>query len=220
MTTAEANEQALTRKIEELQAELDEQEEAEEEERRENERLIAELQKTIAEHKKAVDERDAKIAVLQAEASRRSESREQAALRAELESLQGRLAAKDDELDSVRTAEREAGRDAQSIAAAVRAAEGAGAQKLAEEQKKHSKAESELTAKAADAASKLDAAKKRYTSLSEKFAQREDVIVELRARMDEYERGVHGLREEVQEKERFKALHDQRSEEARDPPPL
>ena len=41
------------------------------------------------------------------------------------------------------------------------------------------------------------------------------MIVELRARMDEYERGVHGLREEVQEKERFKALHEQRSEEVR-----
>jgi hypothetical protein len=33
--------------------------------------------------------------------------------------------------------------------------------------------------------------------------------------MDEYERGVHGLREEVQEKERFKALHEERSNEVR-----
>ena len=57
--------------------------------------------------------------------------------------------------------------------------------------------------------------KKRAASLSEKFAQREDVIVELRARMDEYERGVHGLREEVQEKERYKAILETRDEEVR-----
>ena len=93
--------------------------------------------------------------------------------------------------------------------------EAAGAQKLAEESKKYAKLEAELSAKLEDASGKLDATRKRHISLSEKFAQREDVIVELRARMDEYERGVHGLREEVQEKERFKALHEQRSAEVR-----
>ena len=62
---------------------------------------------------------------------------------------------------------------------------------------------------------KVAADKKRAASLSEKFAQREDVIVELRARMDEYERGVHGLREEVQEKERYKAILETRDEEVR-----
>ena len=55
--------------------------------------------------------------------------------------------------------------------------------------------------------------KRRYQALSEKFARREDIIVELRARMADYESGVHGLREEVQEKERFKALHEERSNE-------
>ena len=30
-----------------------------------------------------------------------------------------------------------------------------------------------------------------------------------------YERGVHGLREEVQEKERFKALHEERCDEVK-----
>ena len=95
----------------------------------------------------------------------------------------------------------------------MRAAESAGAVKLADEKKRHDKESTETRAKLEDLSSRFEAAKKRYTTLSEKFAQNEDVIVELRARMDEYERGVHGLREEVTEKARFKALHDQRSAE-------
>ena len=136
-------------------------------------------------------------------------------LRSEVEDLKRKLDAKDDEINAARRGEAEGQDRMSSIQAAVRAAEAAGAQKLAEESKKYAKLEAELSAKLEDASGKLDATRKRHISLSEKFAQREDVIVELRARMDEYERGVHGLREEVQEKERFKALHEQRSAEVR-----
>ena len=136
-------------------------------------------------------------------------------LRQQLEQLQAKLAGKDAEVEAAREAGAEGVNAQQTIATAVRAAEQASAQRLAEEAKKHTKAETELRSKLEEASAKVEAAKKRYTSLSEKFAQREDVIVELRARMDEYERGVHGLREEVQEKERFKALHEQRCDEVK-----
>ena len=45
----------------------------------------------------------------------------------------------------------------------------------------------------AEAAAALETVRAKYNTLGEKFTQREDIIVELRARMDEYERGVHGL---------------------------
>ena len=103
----------------------------------------------------------------------------------------------------------------QEVNNAVRAAEAAAAGKALEEGRRAEKVQAELHLQLGDATERLEAAKKRYTSLSEKFAQREDVIVELRARMDEYERGVHGLREEVQEKQKMKELYEQRSQEVR-----
>ena len=215
VSALETTEAALNRKIEELQAEMDEEEEQNEEERLAQDRQIAELQLALAERVRMVEERDAKIGALQAAAENRSESREHTQLRQELEALQAKLATKDAEVEAARKGEAEGSDRVQSIQAAVRAAEEAGAQRLAEERKKHSKVESELTAKLEEQSKQLDGSKKRYTSLSEKFTQREDVIVELRARMDEYERGVHGLREEVQEKERFKALHESRCEEVK-----
>ena len=42
------------------------------------------------------------------------------------------------------------------------------------------------------------------------------MIVELRARMNEYEVGVYGLREAVQESERFKSLVASRDEEVKE----
>lgn len=206
---------------------------ANDEEKRKYDRLVAELQKTVNEHAKAIDERDIKIGSLEAEAERRSETPEQVALRSEVDQLQQRLDAKEREVQAARRGEAEGQDRASSIQAAIRAAESAGAQKLADASRKADEVETRLKARLDDVTSKLDASKQRclrvaptrcpptltfafrafshprYTSLSEKFAQREDVIVELRARMDEYERGVHGLREEVQEKERFKALHEQ-----------
>ena len=101
------------------------------------------------------------------------------------------------------------------VTLAVRQAESAAAVRALEENRRAANVERELTEKLQDSLMELDGVQKRYMSLSEKFAQREDVIVELRARMDDYECGVHGLREEVQEKEKMKALHDQRSEEVR-----
>eukprot|EP00965_Chrysotila_dentata_P206814 6183764-Pleurochrysis_carterae.AAC.1 len=53
----------------------------------------------------------------------------------------------------------------------------------------------------------------RYSTLSEKFAAREDVIVELRARMHEYESGVYGLREAVQETSKYQAQLAARDDE-------
>ena len=50
------------------------------------------------------------------------------------------------------------------------------------------------------------AVRDKYKSLGEKFTQREDIIVELRARMSEYETGVYGLREAVAETERGKTV--------------
>ena len=215
VSSAEATEVSLQRKIEELQAEMDEEEEANEEEKRDYERLIAELQKAVGEHKKAIDERDIKIGALEADAERRTESREQLALRSEIEALKLKLDTKDDEVEAARRGEAEGSDRTASIQAAVRAAESAGAQKLVEASKKAATIEGELKVKLDELTTKFDGSKKRYSSLSEKFAQREDVIVELRARMDEYERGVHGLREEVQEKERFKALHEERCDEVK-----
>ena len=48
-----------------------------------------------------------------------------------------------------------------------------------------------------EAATSLEAVRAKYATLGEKFTQREDIIVELRARMGEYETGVYGLREAV-----------------------
>ena len=212
---AEATEAGLRRELEELQTEMDEEEEANEEAVRKYERQLAELQQVTNEKSRELDKAVADNKRLAAEVEAGSQSREQMALRAEVDTLRAQLEAKGDEVEAARRGEA-AGQDrASSIQAAVRAAESAGAQKLAEVQKKHDKEVADGRAKLEDVTARLDASKKRYTTLSEKFAQNEDVIVELRARMDEYERGVHGLREEVQEKARFKALHDQRSEEVR-----
>ena len=190
-------------------------EEAQEEDKREYETLIAELQSTIAKRGKAIEDRDAQILALQAEAEKRSESREQLSLRAEIDLLRAELVAKEEEVKQVRWDEAEGPARVQVLQQAVRQAEAEATQRATEEQRRRDKLEAELTSKLEDTTANLDAARKRYGALSEKFAQREDVVVELRARMDEYERGVHGLREEVQEKEKMKALLELRSDEVK-----
>ena len=135
--------------------------------------------------------------------------------RAEIATLQQYLVDKDLEIDALKGDAGEGPERQELVAVAVRQAESAAAVKALEESRIAANVERELNEKLHDTLMKLDGVQKRYTSLSEKFAQREDVIVELRTRMDEYECGVHGLREEVQEKEKLKTLHDQRSEEVR-----
>ena len=117
-------------------------------------------------------------------------------LRSEVEDLKRKLDAKDDEINAARRGEAEGQDRMSSIQAAVRAAEAA-AQKLAEE----SEVRKARGRAFGEAGGRFWEARRNEAShiASEKLKQREDVIVELRARMDEYERGVHGLREEARE---------------------
>ena len=166
------------------QAEMDEEEEHEEE-KRQYEALMSDLKSTLATQGKAIEERDVRIAALIAEAQKRSESREQLALRAELEALRQQLETKEAEVQSGKREEAESVARIEEINSAVRAAESTAAAKAVEEGRRTDKIEADLRVELKESTDKLDAAKKRYTSLSEKFAQREDIIVELRARMDE-----------------------------------
>ena len=141
-------------------------EEAQEEDKREYETLIAELQSTIAKRGKAIEDRDAQILALQAEAEKRSESREQLSLRAEIDLLRAELVAKEEEVKQVRWDEAEGPARVQVLQQAVRQAEAEATQRATEEQRRRDKLEAELTSKLEDTTANLDAARKRYCALS------------------------------------------------------
>ena len=103
-----------------------------------------------------------------------------------------------------------------ATAAAVAKAESAAAEAQQEAERRAAKQLEAAQAAHEKQKVQLVEEKKKYKSLGEKFAQREDVIVELRARMNEYEVGVYGLREAVQESERFKSLVAARDEEVKE----
>lgn len=134
-------------------------------------------------------------------------------MREALEELQRRL---EDAQAEARSARGEAGdvREVEARAAdKLTSAEAAAAEHLAAA-RAHARAELDrAVARVEEGRAELARQKSREAALGEKLAQREDVIVELRARMGEYEVGVFGLREAVQEAERLRNSLQARDDE-------
>lgn len=213
LSKAEAAEADALAKVDGLEAELAEEEAEQEAMAKEYEATIAELKREVRLRGRTIEERDSKISELETRVEALNEGRQVVAMREALEEMQRRL---DDAIADARTARGEAGevREAEARAASrITSAEAAAAEQLAAERARSRAELDRALARIEEGKAELARQKAREAALGEKLAQREDVIVELRARMSEYEVGVFGLREAVQETERLRNTLQARDDE-------
>ena len=206
LDAAESEKEGLQSEVAELQGELEEEAQQHDEMAREYESSINELKEAVRSRGQAIDQRDARISELESQLTALNEAAELVRLRDHVSDLQQKLAEKQAEVQAAKESAGDPKALGAATAAAVAKAESAAAEAQQEAERRAAKQLEAAQAAHEKQKVQLVEEKKKYKSLGEKFAQREDVIVELRARMNEYEVGVYGLREAVQEVERHKTV--------------
>ena len=208
LARAEERESAAKEQLEQMSAELEVEALEQDEMAQQYEASIEELKGEVKARGALVEQQGVRLRELEEKIETVGADRQVTQLRGQLEGAAKELQQKEEALLELR---RQVADGSYSAGGGRKSAAVAAAEAQVEEQQRgearRTTAELARVEKAREeAAGALEAVRAKYASLGEKFTQREDIIVELRARMGEYETGVYGLREAVAETERGKTV--------------